>query len=97
MVLDKVILVPPFSMLNALLNQIICESSEIFFVFKILATIYLFWIFPSVSLVILKMVFLKSLAKLSSKWIILGSTTEHVLLIEPMLFVPIQRNIFRDL
>ena len=85
------------SMLHALLNPIIYEASEMFSAFKILATLYFFWNFPSVSLVILNMVFLKLLAKLSSKWILWGINTDPGLLIEIMLFVPIWINIFRDL
>ena len=96
MVIDEVIAVSYFSMFHALLNRVIYEAPEMFDAFKIVAKLYLFWPFTSVSLVILKMAFLKSLAKLSSKWIILGSTTAPGLLIKLMLFVPRGRYIFRD-
>ena len=97
MVLDEVILVSYFSMLHALINRIICEASEIFAAFKIVATLDFFWPFPRLSLVIFKMAFFKSLAKISSKWILLVSTTAPGLIAEIILFYPRRRNIFREL
>ena len=71
MVINKVIVLSSFSMLHGLLNRIICEASEMFAAFKIVAKLDLFWPFPSVSLVVLNMLYLKSPSKLSSKWTLL--------------------------
>ena len=70
LVLDEVLVVSSLSIFHALLNRLIFEASEMFATFKIVATLDIFWPFPSVSLAILNMVFLKSLTKISRKWIL---------------------------